>query len=149
MRRIAALVLSALMAFPAVAQQPLLKRSVNLYVGFAAGGPADVLARLISEKLKDHIGQSVIVQNRPGAGGTIAAAAVAKAEPDGTSLLLVSSGHAGAPALFPNLPYDQRKDFVPVIALAQSPIVWSLSMRSRRTIRSSNWSMPPRRRRAS
>ena len=119
------LVLSALMAFPAVsdAQQPLLKRSVNLYVGFAAGGPADVLARLISEKLKDHIGQSVIVQNRPGAGGTIAAAAVAKAEPDGTSLLLVSSGHAGAPALFPNLPYDQRKDFVPVIALAQSPIV--------------------------
>src|SRR6266478_4144175 len=123
MRRIAALVLSALMAFPAVAQQPLLKRSVNLYVGFAAGGPADVLARLISEKLKDHIGQSVIVQNRPGAGGTIAAAVVAKAEPDGTSLLLVSSGHAGAPALFPNLPYDQRKDFVPVIALAQSPIV--------------------------
>src|SRR5258705_2445580 len=91
--------------------------------GVAAGGPADVLARLISEKLKDHIGQSVIVQNRRGAGGTIAAAAVAKAEPDGTSLLLVSSGHAGAPALFPNLPYDQRKDFVPVIALAQSPIV--------------------------
>jgi tripartite-type tricarboxylate transporter receptor subunit TctC len=125
MRRIAALVLSALMAFPAVAeaQQPLLKRTVNLYVGFAAGGPADALARLISEKLKDHIGQSVIVQNRPGAGGTIAAAVVAKAEPDGTSLLLVSSGHAGAPALFPNLPYDQRKDFVPVIALAQSPIV--------------------------
>jgi tripartite-type tricarboxylate transporter receptor subunit TctC len=119
------LVLSALMAFPAAAeaQQRLLKRPVNLYVGFAAGGPADVLARLISEKLKDHIGQSVIVQNRPGAGGTIAAAVVAKAEPDGTSLLLVSSGHAGAPALFPNLPYDQRKDFVPVIALAQSPIV--------------------------
>ena len=119
------LVLSALMAFPAAAeaQQRLLKRPVTLYVGFAAGGPADVLARLISEKLKDHIGQSVIVQNRPGAGGTIAAAAVAKAEPDGTSLLLVSSGHAGAPALFPNLPYDQRKDFVPVIALAQSPIV--------------------------
>jgi tripartite-type tricarboxylate transporter receptor subunit TctC len=92
-------------------------------VGFAAGGPADVLARLIAEKLKDHIGQSVIVQNRPGAGGPIAAAGVAKAEPDGTSLLLVLSEHAGAPALFPNLPYDQRKDFTPVIALAQSPIV--------------------------
>ncbi len=119
------LALSALMLFPAMAdaQQPAIKRTVNLYVGFAAGGPADVLARLISEKLKDRIGQSVIVQNRPGAGGTIAAAVVAKAEPDGTSLLLVSSGHAGAPALFPNLPYDQRKDFSPVIALAQSPIV--------------------------
>jgi tripartite-type tricarboxylate transporter receptor subunit TctC len=118
-------VLSALPIFSTLAdaQQPLIKRTVNLYVGFAAGGPADVLARLISEKLKDHIGQSVIVQNRPGAGGTIAAAAVAKAEPDGTNLLLVSSGHAGAPALFPNLPYDQKKDFVPVIALAQSPIV--------------------------
>jgi tripartite-type tricarboxylate transporter receptor subunit TctC len=67
MRSIVALqlVLSALMAFPAAAeaQQPLLKRSVNLYVGFAAGGPADVLARLISEKLKDHIGQSVIVSS--------------------------------------------------------------------------------------
>ena len=118
------LALSALVSFPAMVQaQPLIKRTVNLYVGFAAGGPADVLARLIAEKLKDHIGQSVIVQKRPGAGGTIAAAGVAKAEPDGTSLLLVLSGHAGAPALFPNLPYDQRKDFTPVIALAQSPIV--------------------------
>jgi tripartite-type tricarboxylate transporter receptor subunit TctC len=119
------LALTALILFSATAdaQQPVIKRTVNLYVGFAAGGPADLLARLISEKLKDKIGQPVIVQNRPGAGGTIAAAVVAKAEPDGTSLLLVSSGHAGAPALFPNLPYDQRKDFAPVIALAQSQIV--------------------------
>jgi tripartite-type tricarboxylate transporter receptor subunit TctC len=120
-----ALAVSALMSLPALADapRPAIKRPVNLYVGFAAGGPADVLARLVAERLNQRIGQSVIVQNRPGAGGTIAAAIVAKAEPDGSNLLLVSSGHAGAPALFPNLPYDQRKDFAAVIALAQSPIV--------------------------
>jgi tripartite-type tricarboxylate transporter receptor subunit TctC len=119
------LALLVLMIVPtsAEAQRAIVNRPINLFVGFAAGGPADVLARLISEKLKDRIGQPVIVQNRPGAGGTIAAAAVAKAVPDGSNLLLVSSGHAGAPALYQNLPYDPQKDFVPVIELAQSPIV--------------------------
>jgi tripartite-type tricarboxylate transporter receptor subunit TctC len=96
---------------------------INLYVGFAAGGPADTLARIVAEQLGARLGRSVVVQNKPGAGGTVAAAQVAKADADGTSLLLVSSGHAGAAALYPNLPFDSQKDFAPVIALAQTPIV--------------------------
>ena len=98
-------------------------RAITLFVGFAPGGPADTLARIVAEPLAARTGQPVVVQNKPGAGGTVAAAAVAKADPDGATLFLVSSGHAGAPALFPNLPFDSQKDFAPVIALAQSPIV--------------------------
>lgn len=96
---------------------------ISLYVGFAAGGPADTLARIMGEQLSTRLGRPVVVQNKPGAGGTVAAAQVAKADPDATSLLLVSSGHAGAAALYPNLPFDSQKDFTPVIALAQTPIV--------------------------
>lgn len=96
---------------------------INLYVGFAAGGPADTLARIMGEQLSTRLGRPVVVQNKPGAGGTVAAAQVAKADADGSALLLVSSGHAGAGALYPNLSFDNRKDFAPVIALAQTPIV--------------------------
>jgi tripartite-type tricarboxylate transporter receptor subunit TctC len=65
----------------------------------------------------------VVVLNRPGAGGTLAAGAVAQMEPDGANLLLVSSGHAGAPALYPNLKFDSQRDFTPIVALAQSPVI--------------------------
>jgi tripartite-type tricarboxylate transporter receptor subunit TctC len=104
-------------------QGSLLPRTINIHVGFPAGGPADTTARLIAEKLRDATGSAVVVLNRPGAGGTIAAAAVAQMEPDGANLLLVSSGHAGAPALYPNLKFDNQRDFTPIVALAQSPIV--------------------------
>lgn len=103
---------------------------VNLFVGFAPGGPADTLARILAEQLQRRLGQPVVVQNRPGAGGTIAAAAVAKAASDGTNLLLVTSGHAGAPALYRSLPFDAEKDFGPIIALAQSPIVILVNAKS-------------------
>lgn len=96
---------------------------ISLYVGFAVGGPADALARILAEQLSTRLGRPVVVQNKPGAGGTVAAAQVAKADADGTSLLLASSGHAGAAALYPSLPFDSQKDFTPVIALAQTPIV--------------------------
>lgn len=98
-------------------------KPINLFVGFAAGGPADTLARIVGEQLAARLGRPVVIQNKPGAGGTIAAAAVAKSDPDGTTLFLVSSGHAGAAALYPNLSFDTVKDFAPVIALAQTPIV--------------------------
>lgn len=98
-------------------------RPINLFVGFAAGGPADLLARIVAERLQEQLGQPVVVQNRGGAGGTIAAAALAKTKPDGTNLLLVTSGHSGAPALYRNLPFDNQKDFTPIVALAQSPVV--------------------------
>src|SRR5258705_6300915 len=104
-------------------QGPSLPKTITIHVGFPAGGPADTTARLIAEKLREITGSSVVVLNRPGAGGTLAAAAVAQMEPDGGNLLLVSSGHAGAPALYPNLKFDSQRDFTPIVALAQSPVI--------------------------
>jgi len=103
-------------------QGPSLPKTITIHVGFPAGGPADTTARLIAEKLREITGSSVVVLNRPGAGGTLAAGAVAQMEPDGANLLLVSSGHAGAPALYPNLKFDSQRDFTPIVALAQSPV---------------------------
>lgn len=115
----------AIVSAPAHAQTApaFSSRPVTVHVGFAAGGPADILARLVTEKFHQRTGLTVVVQNRAGAGGTIAAGAVARMEPDGTNLLFVTSGHAGAQALFPSLRFDTVKDFSPVIALAQSPVV--------------------------
>jgi len=104
-------------------QGPSLPKTITIHVGFPAGGPADTTARLIAEKLREITGSSVVVLNRPGAGGTLAAGAVAQMEPDGANLLLVSSGHAGAPALYPNLKFDSQRDFTPIVALAQSPVI--------------------------
>ena len=134
MNRLAAILLSLVATLIPAAQahaQPIAAgRPINLYVGFAAGGPADLLARIVAERLQEQLGQPVVVQNRGGAGGTIAAAAVAKTKPDGTSLLLVTSGHSGAPALYRNLPFDNQKDFSPIIALAQSPVVLLVDSKS-------------------
>src|SRR5258705_6271795 len=104
-------------------QGPSLPKTITIHVGFPAGGPADTTARLIAEKLPEITGSSVVVLNRPGAGRTLAAAAVGPMEPDGANLLLVSSGHAGAPALYPNLKFDSQRDFTPIVALAQSPVI--------------------------
>ncbi|MBP7567223.1 MAG: tripartite tricarboxylate transporter substrate binding protein [Burkholderiaceae bacterium] len=98
-------------------------KPVTLTVGFAAGGSADILARAISQKLSGVLGQPVVVDNKPGAGGTIAAAGVASAAPDGHTLLLVTSGHAGSGALYSTLRYDPIKSFAPVIKLAATPVV--------------------------
>jgi tripartite-type tricarboxylate transporter receptor subunit TctC len=114
----------ALLAFAAPAQaQVYPSRPVTLVVGFAPGGSADILARLVAQKLSTSLGQQVIVDNRPGAGGTIGAAAVAAAKPDGQTLLLVTSGHAGSGALYSKLSYDPQKAFVPVIKLGATPVV--------------------------
>lgn len=96
---------------------------VKLVVGFAPGGSADILARVLADKLSAGLGQAVVVDNRPGAGGTIAAAAVAKAPADGHQLLFVTSGHAGSGALYPRLGYDPLKDFAPVAKVGASPVV--------------------------
>jgi len=105
------------------AQSRPLPRTITLHVGFPAGGPADTIARLVAEQLGANTGSAVVVLNKPGVGGTLAAAGLAQTAPDGGNLLLVSSGHAGAPAFYPNLPFDNQKSFTPVIALAQSPVV--------------------------
>ena len=93
-------------------------KHVKLVVGFAPGGPADILGRIVAQKLNEALKQPVVVENRPGAGGTIGAAAVASSPADGYTLLFVTSGHAGSAALYPKLPYDTVKSFAPVIAAA-------------------------------
>jgi tripartite-type tricarboxylate transporter receptor subunit TctC len=98
-------------------------RTINLVVGFAPGGSADILARLVAQKLAAPLKTQVIVDNKPGAGGTIAAAQVAAARPDGYTLLLVTSGHAGAGALYSKLAFDPTRSFVPVVKLAATPVV--------------------------
>ena len=97
-------------------------RAVKLVVPFAPGGQPDVVARALAEPLSKALGQPVIVENRPGAGGNIAAEAVAKSPPDGHTLLMGTNGPlAVSPALYRNLPYDPQKDLAPVTLVGTSP----------------------------
>ena len=98
--------------------------SIRLVVPFPAGGTTDILARDVAKKLTDTLGQSVVVDNRPGAGGNIGADLVAKAPPDGYTLLMGTVGtHAINPSLYAKMPYDHIKDFVPVVLVAGVPNV--------------------------
>jgi tripartite-type tricarboxylate transporter receptor subunit TctC len=98
-------------------------RPINLVVSYPAGGGADVMARLIAPRLAESLGQTVLVENKPGASGTLAAAQVARAQPDGGTLLLDASSFAVNPALFAKLPYDTATAFTPLAVLAQFPNV--------------------------
>ncbi len=98
--------------------QPLSQRPIRIVVPNAAGGAADITARTVGQKLSDAMGQPVVIDNRPSAGGVVAGELVSRAEPDGHTLLLVSSGTAVSAALFKSLPFDTLKDFTPVSRLA-------------------------------
>jgi tripartite-type tricarboxylate transporter receptor subunit TctC len=98
-------------------------KTITLVVSYAAGGGADLMARLIAPRLADALGQTVVVDNKPGASGQIAAGQVARANPDGTQLLVDASSFAVNPALFPKLPYDNDKSFTPLGILALFPNV--------------------------
>ncbi|MBL8288100.1 MAG: tripartite tricarboxylate transporter substrate binding protein [Rubrivivax sp.] len=99
-------------------------RPVRLVVPFPPGGSTDVVARLIGEKIAQSLGQPVLVDNRAGAGGTAGSDVVAKAAPDGYTVLMgTSSTHAIAPGLYPKLPYDPVRDFTPVILLGTATIL--------------------------
>ena len=103
-------------------------KAVTLLVPFAPGGGSDTVARTIQSKLGEKLGQPVLVENRTGASGAIATAAVAKAPPDGHTLFLSWDTHAINPVIMKDLPYDTFKDFVPVTLLARLPLVmgvWS------------------------
>jgi tripartite-type tricarboxylate transporter receptor subunit TctC len=119
--RRALLAAPALLAGPAAAQG-FPTRPVTWVVPFAAGGITDTASRTLAQRMGQALGQPVVVENRPGAGGTIGAEAVARAAPDGHTMLYGSQGPmASAPAMFPNLRYHPQRDFAPVHGIGASP----------------------------
>ncbi len=105
----------------ALAQQSFPTKPVHLLIPYAAGGAVDILGRTLGDELSKKWGQPVIIENRTGAGGTIASQVVAKSAPDGYTLVIVASGHAINPYLYSKLPYDTFKDFRPISLLGSSP----------------------------
>ena len=128
-RWFAAAVLMTLQSF--VAAQPWPAKPVRAIVPFTPGSATDIMARTVGDQLSRAFGQPVVVDNRPGAGGTIGAAMVAKAAPDGYTLLVVSTGHVVNPVLYPDLTYDTIKDFAGVAPLASPGCGWRPSRRCR------------------
>jgi tripartite-type tricarboxylate transporter receptor subunit TctC len=117
-----AVTLTAALAAPlAHAQGAYPKGPVKLIVGFAPGGSVDLMARYLGQKLGEKLGEPFVVDNRAGAGGNIGAAAVAKAKPDGQTLLVTSVVHSINPSLFSTLPFDPVKDFVAVTPVGLAP----------------------------
>jgi tripartite-type tricarboxylate transporter receptor subunit TctC len=119
-------ILSAILALfmgPATAQTDYPSRPVTLIVPFAAGGPTDTVARLLGESMTQTLGQQVVVENATGAGGTIAAGRVARAKPDGYTLLIHHIGQATSSALYRKLPYDPAKDFAGIGLITDVPMV--------------------------
>ena len=111
------LVCAGLPAFGQAQTQGFPSKSVRIVVPFAAGGVGDLTARTVGQELSKLLGQGVVIENRPGAGGVVAAETVARAEPDGHTLLLMSNGTAVSAGLFAKLPFDTVRDFAPVSTL--------------------------------
>jgi len=131
MRQLAcALALVAALLGDSAHAQSYPSRTIRVVVPFAAGGAVDVLARLMGAKLTEQVGQPVIIENRPGGGSTLGTDAVAKAAPDGYTILQNTSGGAIAPALYKTLPYDPYKDLVPVTQITGSMLVFVTSPKS-------------------
>nr|MDP2190035.1 tripartite tricarboxylate transporter substrate binding protein [Rhodoferax sp.] len=106
-----------MMAAHLATAQTFPSKPVRIVVPFGAGGVADMTARTVAQKLSESLGQPVVVENKPGAGGVVAGDAVAKAEPDGHTLLLMSNGTAVSSSLFKSLPFDTLRDFAPISTL--------------------------------
>jgi len=119
--RMAAVAAVAFAAADAASAQPFPSKPVHILVPYPAGGGVDVLTRTLADVVSKQWGQSIVVENRPGAGGVIASQAVATSPPDGYNLIMVASGHATNPFLYPKLPYDTFTDFSPISLLASSP----------------------------
>ena len=102
-------------------------RPVRVIVPFAAGGPSDIFARLIGQKLSDRLGKQFFVENQAGAGGNIGMGAAARATPDGYTIAVVSSSFLVNPGLYDKIPYDPEKDFVPITIAAYAPNILAVS----------------------
>jgi tripartite-type tricarboxylate transporter receptor subunit TctC len=126
--RIAALAVAALAAVGARAQPAYPARPIQLIVGYAAGGGTDLLARIVAAKMGEGLGQPVVIENKVGAQSIIAAQYVAKANPDGYTLLLGPSGPMSMnPALYSKLPYAPLRDFAPISLLGSFPLILAVS----------------------
>jgi tripartite-type tricarboxylate transporter receptor subunit TctC len=101
-------------------------RSIRVIVPFAAGGPSDLIARIIAEALYPQLGQSLVIENRPGGGANTGIGVAARAEPDGYTLLITTSAIAINPSLYKRIPFDPVKDFAPICDLAVSPQMLSV-----------------------
>lgn len=111
----------------AQAQSAYPNKPIRFFVPFTAGSGTDIVARTVADVMSKSLGQPVLIENRPGAGGTIAASQVAKSDPDGYTVLVHSSGHALNPSIYPNLPYDTVKDLMGVTPIAALPNVLVVS----------------------
>ena len=124
-RRVALAIALFALTFPSgsALAQTYPNRPIRIIVPFAAGGAVDSLARLLGNKLSEQFNQPVVVENRAGAGGNLAPDALAKAAPDGYTILLTTNGLAISPSLYRTLPFDVHKDFVPVTQVVASQLV--------------------------
>ena len=122
---VAILSAATVLLLPVVAQaQSYPSRSIMVVVPFPAGGPSDVVARIVTDGMSRHLGQSMVIENVGGAGGTLGSGRVATADPDGYTLLAGSMGsHVAAPVLTPNVRYDSERDFMPIGITADAPAV--------------------------
>ena len=114
--------LSTTHAQDAAANYP--NRPVKLLIAFPVGGLLDTISRVVGEKLAVVLGQQFVIEARPGAGGALATAAVAKADPDGYTLMMINDNHALNPSVFKNIPYDSVKDFAPIGFVGSAPLVF-------------------------
>jgi tripartite-type tricarboxylate transporter receptor subunit TctC len=122
-RAVAMAIIIFAMQMPSASAQDWPSRTIRILVGFGAGGGTDLAARIIAEPLQEILGQSVVVENRPGAGGMTAAGAVAKAPKDGYTLLMMSNAHVIAPVMYKNVPYDAVNDFQMISILGTAGLV--------------------------
>jgi tripartite-type tricarboxylate transporter receptor subunit TctC len=121
----AALTLLAAAATAAQAQANYPNRPVKLLIAFPVGGLLDTVSRIVGDKMSQLLGQQFVIEARPGAGGTIATSALAKAAPDGYTIMMVNDNHAINPSVFKNIPYDSIKDFAPVGFVGSAPLVFA------------------------
>jgi tripartite-type tricarboxylate transporter receptor subunit TctC len=112
-------------ASQAVAQDNYPNRPVKILIAFPVGGLLDTVSRIVAEKMGGLLGQQFIIEARPGAGGTLATAAVAKADPDGYTIMMLNDNHALNPHVFKNIPYDSIKDFAPIGFVGYTPLVFA------------------------
>src|ERR1051326_3763792 len=123
LRRLAAVASLGLLLPAAAAAQDWPARQIRAVIPFGAGSATDIVPRIVFDQLAPQLGQPIVVENRTGAGGTIGTAAVAKADPEGSTLLAHSNALTFAPAIYSTLPYDTVNDFAPVTPFGSLPAV--------------------------